>query len=226
MMETEWRDVPLVTREALLREVPEVFSRMLAVGRPAVFDAVAHARATGVEPDPEIGLELECSSFFVVRLPLSFRPDDEATFRLVVVNIALESPGGRADCWSLSPVKVEVEMKVKSEAKLSAKLKLSHGELEGSSGSQADFIVYQPLITAFNQGTDHPAWEFRPTRGVTLRGIQVLYLTVRVPDDVDRCTARVSLVVDVVQRGILWNLGATNSHHEREMIRFDIKPPA
>lgn len=59
--------------------------------------------------------------------------------------------------WSeFSPVKVDAEIKVKSEAKLSAKLKLSEGELEGSTGTQSDFIIYQPVITAFNQGPPGP----------------------------------------------------------------------
>jgi hypothetical protein len=45
-----------------------------------------------------------------------------------------------------------------------AKLKFSEGELEGSTGTQSDFIIYQSVIAAFNQGTAEPAWEFRPAR--------------------------------------------------------------
>src|SRR5438552_3939767 len=106
-MEIDWKPVNLVPRDTVLGETPEVFSRMLALGRPNVFDAVEHAHAIGAELDPEIGLELETSSFFVVRLPLSIRPDDDATFRTIMVNIKIESPGDRAVCWSLSPVKVD-----------------------------------------------------------------------------------------------------------------------
>ena len=75
---------------------------------------------------------------------------------------------------------------------------------------QSDFVIYQPVITAFNEGAARPAWEFRPARGITLRGIQMLYLTVRVRDDVERCEASVTLTADVVQRGILWNRGAVD----------------
>ena len=121
------------------------------------------------------------SDFHYVRLPVSIRPRDPWTLRHLAVEIQLQSSIGEAVAWSMAPEKVVSEVKTKVNASLGSTFKLAPLEVSAKSEASDEYVTYQPNITAFNLGASDPAWEFWPTRGNALSGIQLLHLVVRQP---------------------------------------------
>jgi hypothetical protein len=191
LSQVEWEDgyvVPETTRAA----TAEPWHGLIRVGRPVILDAVKVYRASK-QRDPLMGLLVGESDFYYVRLPVSFRPLEDVHLTLVSVAVDLEGSGNGAEAWSMEPQKIEEELKVGLEAKIEAGLKFTPTELSSSIGSSEEYIVYQPLIESFNLGRHDPAWEFRPTKGRTLSGNQLLHLVVRQPR---RTTSQCSVTVN------------------------------
>lgn len=187
----EWEDgyvIPETTRAA----TADPWDGLIKVGRPVILDAAKVYRASK-QRDPLMGLLVDESDFYYVRLPLSFRPVEDVHFTLVSVAFELGGSKDGAEAWSMEPQKIEEEVKVGVEAKIEAGLKFVPTELSSSIGSSEEYIVYQPQIESFNLGRHDPAWEFRPTKGRSLSGNQLLHLVIRQPRrTVSHCTVSIS----------------------------------
>lgn len=175
----EWEDGALVS-ETTRSVGTQPLQGLIKVGRPVILDAVKYHRASK-QRDALMELLVGESDFYYVRLPLSFRPVEDVQLTLVSVALTLQGAGNGAEAWSMEPQKVLDEVKVGLEAKVDAGLKFAPAELSSSIGSSEEYIVYQPVIEAFNLGRPDPAWEFRPTKSRPLSGSQVLHLIIRQP---------------------------------------------
>ena len=222
LSEIQWTDLNLVPEERLLDDPPDLLG-VVSVGRAFVFDALKWAAAHGLSPDPSTSLLAADNQFYLVRLPVSIRPGERQAVQFFAVDIKLESYDDQALCWSLMPERVEEEMKISTEAGLNAELKLSSGSLGASLGKKTEVVVYQPYITAFGIGETTAAWEFEPTEGRTLRGVQVLHFVVKAPAALP-CTGRVEIRSDIIARGLLWNTRAVARDEHREVQAISMGP--
>lgn len=205
----QWSPVNLCPMETVLSNAPDSLSGLINVGQLIVFDAVKYATTSGESLDPGIKLQLEDSTFWLVQIPISIRPQEDMEIRFLGVEITLKASRKDAVCWSMAPMQVEEEIKVQLESQISADLKLGLAKVGAASKSGMDLVVYQPLLVAFNLGRSDPAWEFHPGQGRALRGIQMLHMIVQVPK-AEKCDYSVSLRADVVEKGILWNTRAVS----------------
>jgi hypothetical protein len=224
LADIEWQELDLMPENTVLQDPPELRG-VISVGSPWVFDAISYAEKSRIKLDPAVHLLLQKNRFFLVRLPISLRPTDKLSVRFLSVDTALESPGQRAVCFSMLPERVEQEIKVTAESELSSTLKLSIGdvgaEIGASDSGQAEYVVYQPNITAFNIGRPDPAWEFDPVEGRVLRGVQLLHLVVQAPKGVG-CTGTVRIRADIVASGLLWNTVAVDRRNSHRVQEFDL----
>jgi hypothetical protein len=210
--EVSWQPITWV-EESTRRAVKEAETLAAAVGRPIVVDAMKYAKSSGAD-DALMALVADTSDFYYVRLPISVRPPDGTEMRLLSVNIELRATGGTADAWSMEPTHVQAELKVGTDAKLQANLKLGLIELGGEGGRSNEYVEYQPVLEAYNLGRADPAWEFRPADGRAVRGVQLLHLCVR-QDKTATVEGAVSLSADLQRRNVITRLfgspeGATN----------------
>jgi len=180
---------------------------VLAFGEPVVHDCAALAKAGGEKLDPELRLLSDRHRFTYIRLALTIRPQEDLLVRFVSLDLALD---GGALCWSMEPMKVEQELKSKIEASVSSKLKLKLAEVGGSTKESAEYVVYQPVIEAFNLQRADPAWELRATTGKQLSGIQLFHMVVQASKSA-QCHASVSVRADIRRQGFLFTYRARRS---------------
>jgi hypothetical protein len=217
--ELEWHDVRLRPVESLLEDLPTDLEHVIRVGTIDVLSATSLTDMSEPRPEPAPAELLERFDFAVVRIPLSIHPRSGLQVRFVEVGCSLVSPAGQADCYSLAPERIEHEFKAKSVAKLSAKLQLVTAE----AGYDAEYVVYQPSLIAYGLGQSNPSWEFRPIRGLELRGIQLLHLLARVQKGA-ALTGTISIRADIVMRRLLFNVIAVDESDRREVGRFGWPP--
>jgi hypothetical protein len=222
--EIEGMDFDLRPVETMLHEPPIELEGMIRVGVPDVFDAVAYATKAGQSIDPGTELLLEDSEFFLVRVPLSVRPRERVEVRFLAVECFLEGSSGPITCWSMTPERVEQEVTASTEVGLTAGLKVDIATLGVSSSAKNEYVVYQPNILAFGIGLEDPAWEFEPTKGRKLRGVQLLHLVVRAPRGTTG-QGRIVIRADVVERGFIWNTKAFDREDGKEGHVFEIREP-
>jgi hypothetical protein len=213
--EVEWSEVTLVPEDVMRDEPPEEVDGVVSVGKPFVVDAIALARASREELDAEITLLAGTHVFPYLRLPLSIRPGDKHDIRFVALDVTLESNGGGAVCWSMEPMRVDQEIKVRTESKLTSKLGLKPVAISGSASESEEYIVYQPRVEAFGIGQANPGWEMR-AEGRKLSGVQIFHMVVQVPK-AGKPLARVSLRADIWRRGILWPCRARRADQSEEI---------
>jgi len=107
----------------------------------------------------------------------------------------------------MEPMKVEQELKSKVEATISSKLKVELAEVGGEAKESAEYVVYQPVLEAFNLMRADPAWELRAAPGKQLSGVQLFHIVVQAPK-VGECRARVTLRADIMREGFLFSYHA------------------
>jgi hypothetical protein len=220
LADIEWRDVRLRPTETLLNDADDdVLQRVIRVGTIDVLDA-ADLSAGGFDGLAKAERQLvDLYDFAVVRVPLTIHPRDKLRVRFLAVEGRLGSSEGPADCYSLAPERVDQEIKAKSVAKLSAKLKL----LTADAGRDNEYVIYQPSIVAYGIGQSDPSWEFRPVRGRELQGIQLLHLLVRVRRG-ESGVGAIFIRADVVLRRLLRNVEAVGDNDRREIASFSWPP--
>jgi hypothetical protein len=217
----EGEDLDLRPTTTMLQDPPDEFRGMIRVGQPVVFDACAYAEASGVALDAGARLLAASNRFALVRLPISIRPRERASVRFLAVECVLNSEGGTAVCWSMAPERVEQEITASSGAKITPELKVGVVTLGGEGSAEREFIVYQPNVLAFGIGETDPAWEFTPSKGRKLHGVQILHLLVSAPKTVS-CNGTVAIRADVVSQRLLWNTKAVRRDDSQEVQRFDL----
>jgi hypothetical protein len=222
--EIEGRDLDLRPVETMLHAPPEEFQGMIRVGEPAVFDAVAYAAAAGETLDAGTRLQLEESEFFLVRLPLNIRPRERIDVRYLAVECYLEGTPGTPICWSMTPERVEQEINASTHASVNSELKVGVATVGASGSASADYVIYQPSIVAFGIGRDDAAWEFEPTQGRKLRGVQLLHLVVKSPRG-GAGQGRVVIRADVIERGFIWNTKAYDRRDGADALVFPFRAP-
>ena len=114
---------------------------------------------------------------------------------------------GNALCWSMEPMKVDQEIKSKAEVSFSTKFKIKMAEIGGQEKESAEYVVYQPVVEAFNLQRADPAWELRAAHGKELSGVQLFHMVVQAPK-MGKCQARVTLRADIVRQGFLLTYSA------------------
>jgi hypothetical protein len=219
----DWADLELRPAETLRGdEQKEDWSDVeLRLGRPVVVEARKYFKSVEAK-DPAIELLKNVSDFYYVRLPVSIKPSQRWNVGLLGVRIDLDNPNGVAEAWSMMPDRVDDEEKFSVSAKLSPSLKIDKTETSiGSLQAGSDFIVYQPRVYAYNVGTSNPKWEFTPTRGHQVRGIQLLHLVVRQPRNSNTC-GRTQVSIELKRQGLVWRLLGRRKGQAEEQINFSI----
>ena len=220
LSEIQWTDVDLVPQVVRERK-QETIQGVVMVGRPFVVDALTYAKAAKQSLDPSIQVLKKNFAFTYVRLPINIRPRDEYNVHFLSVDVELMSKDDGAICWSMEPLRVEQEIQLKTDAELSAGLKLQVAELGGKESASTEFVVYQPQIEAFGIGQKDPAWEFRPTKGRVLSGIQLLHMIIQLPVK-SSVIGNISLKADILARGLLWNYRAQTRDNSVVVQRLEI----
>ncbi len=219
LADIEWVDLDLVP-ETIRGGERRRIAAVASVGRPFVADAVALAKARHGRLEPEMGTLLRDHDFYYVRLPLSIRPHSDEDIRLLAVELELASAAG-AVCWSMEPLRVERAIKVGTTSKIGAGLKLEPFSASADEAVAHEFVVYQPQITAFGLGDARPAWEFRPTSGEKLSGVQLLHLTVQVAKKTS-CRVVVRMHGDVRRSSWLLNFRLLTRDDQEEVQTFQL----
>ena len=216
-----WTD--LVLQPEVLRgdSLDEPLDNLIQLGNPFVLDAVEFYKKSK-QADAAMKLLYKGSDFYYVRFPLSFRPTDKLTLNLVSVEIALQGEEN-AEAWSMQPQKIEQEIKVETDAKIDSKLGISPIELSGAIGSSKEYIIYQPVIEAFNLGRNDPAWEFRPAKGRSLSGIQILHLVIRQNKN-STSMGKISIRGDAKDRRGMFGFWGRNKKTDEDIISFSCSP--
>jgi hypothetical protein len=204
LSDVAWQELDLAVEERHRADAPEKLKGVLAFGEPVVHDSVKLAKASGEKPDAEMRLLGDHHRFTYVRLALTIRPQENLLVRFVSLDLALD---GGALCWSMEPMKVEQELKSKAEAKISSKLKVKLAEIGSETKQSAEYVVYQPVVEAFNIQRADPAWELRAAPGKQLSGVQLFHMVVQAPKGAD-CHAQVSLRAEIMRQGFLFSYRA------------------
>lgn len=217
MSDFMWHDLDLAVEEVHRADAPERLKGVLAFGEPVVYDSATLAKAAGKELDPELRLLSDQHRFTYVRLALTIRPQENLLVRFVSLDLTLD---GGALCWSMEPMKVEQELKSKTEASISSKLKVKLAEVGAEVGAgtkeSAEYVVYQPVIEAFNVQRADPAWELRAAAGKQLSGIQLFHMVIQA-SKLAQCHAFVSIRAEIMRQGFLFSYRARRSD-QRENI--------
>jgi hypothetical protein len=220
MSDLVWHDLDLAVEEVDRTDAPEELAGVLAFGEPVVYDSAALAKAGGKELDPELQLLNDQHRFTYVRLALSIRPQENLLVRFVALDLTLDRG---ALCWSMEPMKVEQELKSKTEASISSKLKVKLAEVGAELGSDtkesAEYVLYQPVIEAFNVQRADPAWELRAAAGKQVSGIQLFHMVIKAPK-LEECRALVSIRAEIMRRGFLFSYRARRSDRREEIARI------
>ena len=220
--EIEWEDVELVPQEVRAQKQENVSGIISVSRRPFVFDAVKLAQTAQTTLEPEIKLLLDKHVFTYIKLPVNIRPRNEYDVRFISVDVVLESEDNQTVCWSMEPLLVEQEIRLKTESALSGGLKLHALELGISDNVAGEYVLYQPKVTAFGIGQSNPGWEFEPTAGSELRGVQILHMVVLIPNNT-HATGIVTIKADIFKEGWLWNYRARNRNDGGEkMLKIDL----
>lgn len=172
-------DLDLRLDKSVLQRPPTELAGLIRIGEPTTFDAVELARAGGTPLAPEVELLLRDHDFTVVRLPVTVRPTDRATVEFLATEITLGAPGSAATCWSLDPERVDDEIKVTTAVGINSKLSVRLAEVGVSDQQSGEYVIRQPRVVAYQVGCPDPAWEFTPTPGRRLEGVQLLHLVVK-----------------------------------------------
>jgi hypothetical protein len=200
-------ELELRPRHTVLQSPPTDLTSMIRIGEPIVYDAVSLARISEQSFAPEVEILCRDFTFSLIRLPLTIRPTEATAVRFLAVEIDLSIAGSGATCWSLDPEQVDDEVKVSTNVSFNSKLAVKLAEIGLTDEENREYIVRQPRIASFNVGLADPAWEFKPTRGTQLKGVQLLHVIVKAPaGQAWRGTA--SIRADVVSHHVLWNTRA------------------
>ncbi|HZO47601.1 MAG TPA: hypothetical protein VFB68_17015 [Xanthobacteraceae bacterium] len=219
----DWADLELRPAETLRGEAPNDWSDFqLKLGRPVVLEARKYFKDAETK-DQAIELLKNESDFFYIRIPVSVKPSQQWGVGLLGVSIDLTNPQGDAEAWSMMPERVDDEQKLSISAKLSPSLKFSKAELSlGAVEAGSQFVAYQPHVYAYNLGTNNPAWEFTPTSGHQVRGIQLLHLVVRQPRK-SQTKGKMHVTVELKRAGgLIWRLLGYRKGQTEEHVDFDI----
>ncbi|MGW7046387.1 hypothetical protein ACWGDT_27610 [Streptomyces avermitilis] len=212
-------DLELRLDESVLQQPPSGLSGLIRIGEPNAFDAVDLARVSATPVAPEVELLLAEHNFTVVRLPVSVRPTERATVEFLAVEVALEAPGSTATCWSLEPERVDEEIKVATTVGITSKLSVQLAEVNGSNQKNSEYVIRQPRVLAYQVGCPDPAWEFTPTPGRRLEGVQLLHLVVKSPRGA-AWTGKVGIRVGVHTGGWPWRLRAVRRDGNQSVAQF------
>jgi hypothetical protein len=193
------------------------FDGILRIGEVLTFDAVGMASGSGEELTPEVRQFAGEFDFTLVRLPLNIRPRADTTVRFVAVEIDLGPHS--ATCWAADPERVEEELSVTSTLTVGGSLKPKLAEISTSRERAVEYVIRRPRVTAFGVGMAEVAWEFSPTPGHALQGVQMLHCVVKSPTGVP-ATGVVRMRADIVSRGLLWNTRAVDPDDSAEVARF------
>jgi hypothetical protein len=213
-----WHELDLAINDRQRADAPEKLKGVLAFGEPVVLDCFALARAAKEDPDPGMKLLSDEHRFNYLRLALTIRPKENLVVRFVSLDLTLD---GDALCWSMEPMKVEQEIKAKAEVSFSTKFKIKMAEFGGGEKASQEYVVYQPVIEAFNLQRSDPGWELHAQTGKQLSGIQLFHMVVQAPK-ARECRARVSLRADIMGHGFLWNYTARRSDQREHVASFSI----
>lgn len=213
MLDLKWQDLDLTADETQRGDAPEKLKGVLAFGEPVVYDSEEFARAAGKELDPELQLLTDQHRFSYMRLALTIRPQENMLVRFVSIDIRLDSG---ALCWSMEPMKVEQELKSKSEVSISSKLKVKLAEVGADEKESSEYVVYQPVIEAFNIQRADPAWELRAVPGKQLSGIQCFHMVIQAAKS-EKCHAKVSVRAEIMRRGFIFNYRAQRADQSEDI---------
>lgn len=208
-----WQDLDLAVEERHRADAPEKLKGVAAFGEPIVHDSMALAKSARAELDPELRLLSDQHRFTYVRLALTIRPQENLLIRFVSLDLKLD---GGALCWSMEPMKVEQELKSKTEASISSKLKVKLAEVGANTKESAEYVVYQPVIETFNLQRSDPAWELRATTGKQLSGIQLFHMVIQAPKRV-QCHALVTLRAEIMRQGFLFSYRARRADQREDI---------
>jgi hypothetical protein len=220
--EIEWTDLDFQPAETLKGGPPEDWSDLqLRLGHPVVVDARKYFK-DAEERDPAIELLKSESDFYYVRYPISVKPTERWGIALLGVKVELENPMGAAEAWSMMPERVDDEEKISVSAKLSPSLKINKTEVSiGSLQAGSEIVVYQPRIYAYNLGTSNPTWEFTPTRGHQVRGIQLLHMVVRQPRK-STTNSNIQVSIELRRSSFVMRLLGLPRGRTEDQVRFSI----
>lgn len=212
-------NLDLRPRRTVLQKPPAELTSLVRIGEPVVYDAAAIAQASQQPLDPQITLLLDEFSFSLVRLPVTIRPTEATTVRFLTVEVQLTASGQNATCWSLDPDQITDEVKVSTTVSFSSKLTVKLAEIGSADTRDQEYVVRQPRVTSFSVGRPDPSWEFSPTAGNPLRGVQLLHLVVKAPIG-QTWAGGVSIGADVVSRRVLWNTRAFKRDGRQQVAEF------
>lgn len=215
----KWVDtvlVPLTT----LGEQNKSISGVISVGEPFACNAVKLANIGGPTLDPEIQLMLDKFLFVYVRIPISIR-GKEFDVRFVGLDIDLGAEANQINCWSMQPLRVEQEIKVKTTSGINSKIDLKLIGIGGQESASGEVVVYQPTITAFGIGEAVPGWEFTPTEGRELNGVQLLHLVVKMRKGL-HSKAKIKMKADLYRDGLLWNYCVLSRNNEETVQQVEL----
>ncbi|MFI1183560.1 hypothetical protein ACH4UT_29005 [Streptomyces sp. NPDC020799] len=205
--------------KAVLQRPPSGLDRLIRIGEPNTFDAVDLAQASATPVAPEVELLVAEHNFTVVRLPVSVRPTDQATVEFLAVEVTLDAPGSAATCWSLEPERVDEEVKVATTVGITSKLSVKLAEVKGSNQKNSEYVIRQPRVLGFQVGCPDPAWEFTPSLGRRLEGVQLLHLVVKSPRG-SAWSGDVGIRVGVRAGGWPWPSRAVRRDGSQSVVQF------
>jgi hypothetical protein len=219
--ELDWADLQLVPAERLMGHSDDEWSDVeIKAAVPVVLDAIEYLKSTD-SVDPAMDLLKDRSDFHYIRTPVSIKPSERWRVRLLSVQLVFVNQTGSVEALSMMPVKVETERKVRTNGKLSPTLKISEVEIPlGEIAAGEEHVEYQPLIEAYDLGSDKPMWEFTPQPKREFRGVQLLHLVVRQPKG---STASVCIQMRIeLERsgGFLWRLLARENSAMHKRLNF------
>jgi hypothetical protein len=189
---TKWEDIQFARAAALLDPAFDELDRsQVAVGHPLVLDLEQYADEWEVSLDRDARSKLKRRRFFIVRFALLIRPTQAIRVTGLDVKVRLDSPGNRANVWSMDPVAVDDQMEVMVASRVRGDLTLESARVDLKNPTKEESTVRVPRIHAYGLGADWHGergqvpvgWLFRPDHGAILSGMQVLTMVVDLARD-------------------------------------------
>ena len=183
---------------------------LISTGQVRVFDAEELAGAAAAQLEPEVRLMQKHFTFWRVTIPLSIRRGAKQRIDFLELGVEWRAERRTAVTWSLDPLKVDQEIKVKTTGKVTAGLKLEALKVGGETANSAEYVQWAPRVQAFGIGEASSGWEFRPVKGNELGGISLLHAIVQVKRDTS-CLGVVKIRADIDEIGWLRSYRARKS---------------
>lgn len=184
-------DIDLVPRVELGYDVGGILPRRLTIGEPAFFAVQPKAIDDGTLLGEFIRAEAPTSSFYILDLVVTVRPDKGESFQELGVGVRLSSmePAEKQPiAWSLAPLRSSTPIPLRRTVGLTFKAILVEPRVE----QQTEEIREDSFVVAFGLRENVFDWRYTPSKQQPLIGTQQMQAVIKAPAGV---TVRADIVV-------------------------------